>query len=140
MPAVLCPACRESNSEFDSRCAACGAALPLHSIPSPVVSSRAPRDRASGEDAAPVSDTADAAAEPEAAIGPETAAGDPLSGRQVSHFRIVGPLGRGGMGIVYRALDLDLGREVALKFLAPDVARTASEVERFRREAQATAA
>ncbi|HXU45662.1 MAG TPA: protein kinase, partial [Thermoanaerobaculia bacterium] len=122
MPAVLCPACRESNSEFDSRCAACGAALPLHSIPSPVVSSRAPRDRASGEDAAP---------------GVEV---DPLSGRQVSHFRIVGPLGRGGMGIVYRALDLDLGREVALKFLAPDVARTASEVERFRREAQATAA
>ena len=60
-----------------------------------------------------------------------------MIGRQISHFRIVGELGSGGMGVVYRALDLRLGRTVALKLLLPDTAAEPGLEERFRREAQA---
>jgi len=60
-------------------------------------------------------------------------------GQVIAHFRILGPLGRGGMGIVYRALDLDLEREVALKFLAPRAVHSGQEEARFRREALAAA-
>jgi serine/threonine-protein kinase len=66
--------------------------------------------------------------------------GDPLAGRQVSHFRILERLGGGGMGVVYRALDVDLGREVALKFLHPHREAATHGQLRFRREAQAAAA
>ncbi len=113
---MKCPACGASLPENSRFCNACGRAL-------------------QSEDAATVAMSMPSSSHSSSSLTRTSSDGRFLPGETIAaRYRIIAMLGRGGMGEVYRADDLTLGQQVALKFLPPEVADNPASLERFRNE------
>ena len=121
-----CPSCAAETDDRARFCAACGAATDVAETPT----GTAPRKAPSTRSPAPAS-AGSRAVRTSSDVGEGRFAAGELVGER---FRIVGLLGRGGMGEVYRADDLKLGQPVALKFLPHTLAADAERLERFYNE------
>ncbi len=120
---MMCPRCRADNSDSQRFCGECGTALPGYA-PGPWGAGARPQDSGG-----PPTRTVAAPIQP-------ISEGELLAGK----YRIIGELGRGGMGIVVRAEDTRLKRTVALKFLSPELKGEPEVRERFIQEARAASA
>jgi len=126
---LICPRCTAEVPDTSRFCPACGAAQPGVTVLSDEAGSTTPMETRPMPPSAPVTNTSSAAG---LASGMD---GRFIPGAMVAdRYRIVGLLGRGGMGEVYRADDLKLGQPVALKFLPPGLEQSPARLERFLNE------
>jgi len=134
---MICAACKRQTPEDSRFCPSCGTAIDLSNTPTVSHADHSPRGTTA-------SATAPAASTPKGSTpGSRRPSSSSASGYEANYvpgvtlldrYRIVAPLGKGGMGEVYRAEDLKLGQSVALKFLPASLLRSEDAVARFHRE------
>ena len=134
---MICAACKRQTPEDSRFCPSCGAAIDLSNTPTVSRADHSPPGTAA-------SPSTPAASTPKGSTpGSRRPSSSPAPGYEANYvpgvtlldrYRIVAPLGKGGMGEVYRAEDLKLGQSVALKFLPASLLRSEDAVARFHRE------